>query len=107
MATLTTQVVTDSGTQVTYQAAAGGGDKLTFADDVALHVKNGGGSPITVTVVAQTPCNQGFLHDQTVSVTNGTDKFIGNFNSRFLDGSGFVSFTYSAVTSVTIAAIKS
>lgn len=94
-----------SGQAVTYVAANGGGD--TFDPGTRFHVKNGGGAPITVTVVAKYPCSHGFLHDMTFSVPNGSDRFITPPDSaRFVDpADGLIHVTYSAVTSVTVAAI--
>lgn len=87
--------------------ASSGGD--TFPNDgfTFLRVKNGGGSSITVTINSQTPCNYGFDHDMTVTVAAGAEELIGTFPvNRFNDANGYVSVTYSAVTSVTVEAIS-
>lgn len=108
MALLTTQVVSVSGLAPTYAAAAGGGDTFTPGDDVFLHVKNAGGSPVTVTVVTPNTVGGLAISDVSVSVPATTgDRMIGplsrqNF-ARSSDGLGEI--TYSGVTSVTVAVV--
>lgn len=108
MATLTVQTLAATGSVVTFTAAAGGGDEFANDGKTFFEVNNGGGAPITVTIVAESPCNQGTLHDVVGSVTNGTVKKFGPFDrQRFNDATtGRVGVTYSAVTSVTVAAWK-
>jgi hypothetical protein len=106
MALLTVQQIVRTGLNPSYQAAAGGGDSIpNSAGRVFLHVKNGGGSSINVTLNSQTNCDQGFDHDEVVAVPNGGERIIGPFPARFQDSSGNVQVTYSAVTSVTVAAL--
>jgi hypothetical protein len=108
MATLTVTASSLTGTAPTFASAAGGGD--VFANDgrTYLEVKNAGGSPITVTVVAQSSCNQGTLHDSVTSVPATTgDRVIGPFDmTRYNNSSGQCSVTYSGVTSVTVGAMR-
>lgn len=111
MAQLTVQPIVAAGLAATYASAAGGGDTVIPDDRTFLHVKNGGGSPITVTLVAEGTCSFGSsspTHDRAVSVTNGTEKYIPTGpKTQFADAAtGLVSITYSAVTSVTIAAVS-
>ena len=77
----------------------------TFANDgkTVLEVKNGSASSITVTVVSQQQCNQGFTHNVSVAVAAGAQSLIGPFNTtRFNDPStGLVTVQYSATASVT------
>lgn len=104
MALLATLNVDSAGLTPAYVAAAAGGD--TFANDgrQMLHVKNGGGAPITVTVTAINKCNHGSLHNYVVSVTNAQERMIGPFPvAQFGDAPAI---TYSAVTTVTVAAIR-
>lgn len=103
MALLTYQQPTLAGTTVTYTAAAGGGDTLGYTPTGVLRVKNGGGSPITVTVV--TPGNTKYGQadpDIPVTVTNATEKAIGPFPPE-LAVDGVISISYSGVTTVTVA----
>lgn len=107
MAQLTVQKSVPAGLNPTYDAAAAGGD--TFLNDgmTVLHVKNGGGSSINVTINSVTACDQGFDHDIVVAVPNGGERLIGPLpTGRFNDTGGLASVSYSAVTSVTVAAIQ-
>lgn len=114
MATLNVQEVDlGTGLAVTYASADVAGDQYANEGRTYLHVRNGGGAPITVTVAAQqtaiddpqfgriVPGNRAF------TVTNGTDRIIpflapGGYNNS----NGRVAVTYSGVTSVTVAAIR-
>lgn len=111
MAVLTKQKVSlNPGLAPTFAAAAGGGD--SFVNDQAdgsrtfLVVKNGGGSPITVTVDdpnSKSPDGATqFNPDLAVTVANGGERWIGPLGSRFIDGNGNTAIAYSAVTSVTV-----
>jgi hypothetical protein len=108
MAALTVQKAVLTGVAPTFVAAAGGGDTFVNDGETYLEVKNAGGSGITVTVSAQSACNQGTLHDSvtTVPATTG-DRVIGPFNTtRFNNSAGSCSITYSGVTSVTVAVVS-
>lgn len=107
MAALSVQKVTLSGVSPTFAAADVAGDSFANSGRVYLHVKNGGASSITVTVNSQTACNQGFDHDVAVTVAAAAESQIGPFpKSRFDDATGKVLVSYSAVTSVTVAAVE-
>lgn len=93
------------GAQITPVSAAGGGDTMVGAQGVMLYVNNGGGAPITVTLVTPEVVEGALaVADRGISVTNGTWKLIP-VPSRYNDNTGITSITYSAVTSVTVAAI--
>lgn len=112
MATLTVQSVTESGLDGSYSAAAGAGD--TFVNDTTgrtfLHVKNGDASSHTVTVtpVITSRSIEGFgtltKSGVSVAIPAGEDRFIGPFPYTAYGADPDI--TYSAVTSVTVAAIK-
>ena len=104
MATLVRSNAVLAGAVATYAAAAAGGD--TFANDgnTVIHVKNGGASPITVTVDSVQMSNFGTDEDVVVTVANGSDKLIGPFSVARFGRTPTV--TYSAVTTVTVAAIS-
>lgn len=104
LAALTPQSLNRDGLEATYAAAAAGGD--TFANDgrTFLHVKNGGGASVNVTVDSIKQCDQGVDHDVIVAVPAGEERMIGPFPvSRF--GSP-ATIAYSGVTTVTVAALK-
>jgi hypothetical protein len=112
MATLTTQVVNRAGLGPTYAAAAGGGDAMACGSGMFLHVKNGGGSPITVTLTVPAARtyepNVAITSPQiTVPATTG-ERMIGPVDANtFTDPvTGLCTLTYSAVTTVTVAAIQ-
>ncbi len=114
MTQLTIQPVVEAGLLATYVAATAAGDKAKNPEgDVVLHVKNGGGAPITVTVTPQKPtttvAGYGSMTKATVAVAvaNATDQFIGPFPAlTFNDTNADLIITYSADTSVTVAAIQ-
>jgi hypothetical protein len=111
MATLTTQVITRAGTVITPVAAAGGGDAMTCGQNNFLRVVNGGGAPITVTIAIPAGASgypNAAYTNTAVSVTNGTTKDIGPIPAQlYMDPTtGLATITYSAVTSVTVAAVQ-
>lgn len=108
MATLSQQTIGFTGAAVTYSAAAGGGDNALPDPRAFLHVKNGGGSPINVTVTVPGSTFLQFNPDIVVAVPNGGERLIGPLLNDLADAStfGVVLFAYSAVTSVTVAVIR-
>lgn len=107
MSLLTIQKVILTGLTPSYDAAAAGGDEFVNSGRIFIHVKNGGGASIDVTVDSQTPCNQGVDHNAVVAVPAAGERMIGPFpKDRFNDTAGKVQIAYSGVTSVTIAAIE-
>lgn len=106
MADLTIQKINQTGIAPSFVAASSVGD--TFANDgkTFLHVKNGGASPITVTIDSVAPCNYGFDHDVQVTVGAGAEQIIGPFETYRFNTDGKVSVSYSGVTSVTVAAFR-
>ena len=114
MATLTRQDCKETALEATYAAAAGGGDVITnTGGNTILHVKNGSGGNITLTVTAQktTASNSAFgvltKSDSVTVVTAGEERFIGPFEpNAFNNSSGQIEITYSGVTSFTIAGIN-
>jgi hypothetical protein len=109
MAVLSLQSITAAGLAATYSTAAGGGDKIPLgASNIFLHVKNGGASPVTVTITTQSNSYKGLtVPDRTVTIANATDKFIGPIDSSLhADINQQAAVGYSAVTSVTVAALR-
>lgn len=109
--TLATQALTDEGLEATYTAANADGHFFDGTGDVILHVINGSGADVDVTI--QTPATQDGLAiaDQVVTVTAGEERFIGPFPPRTYtreSGSdiGKVYVDFESVTSVTIAALQ-
>lgn len=109
MALLSLQAVTAAGITPTYGAANAGGDKVQLgAANIFLHVKNGGGSAVTVTVTTQANSYKGLtVPDRTVSVPASGEKMIGPIDQTLhADVNSQASIGYSAVTSVTVAALR-
>jgi hypothetical protein len=108
MATLSPQAVTIGGVNATYAAAGASGDKVAPGDRVFLHVKNGAGSTVTVTIAANPTASGLTVTSPTVSVPASGDRFIGPLaKADFAAASdGLVAITYSSNTSVTVAALR-
>jgi hypothetical protein len=106
MATITPVASTSTGATVSYVSAAVGGDSVTVgSNNVALRVRNGSGGSINVTLTGAQRCNQGSLHDLVVAVAAGAEKAI-LIPDRCVDDNGACAVTYSAVTTVTVAATR-
>lgn len=76
-----------------------------------LEVVNGGGSPITVTLAvpaAIVAAPNIAITSPVITVTNGTTKWIGPVVAQFFQDptTGLCTITYSAVTSVAVAAVQ-
>lgn len=108
MATLNYAQATVAGTNPGLVAASAGGDKVGPSDRGALLVRNGSGASINVTVVV--PGNSRFgppNPDVVVAVPAGADRLIGPLPAELADPiDGLVAITYSAVTTVTVAAVS-
>lgn len=96
-----------TGATVTPVAAAGGGDTMAGGQAVFLYCNNGSGAPITVTLATpETVEGSLAVADRPVTVTNATFRIIP-VPSRYNDPTtGLASITYSAVTTVTVAAVQ-
>ncbi|MFR9796633.1 hypothetical protein ACL02U_12115 [Streptomyces sp. MS06] len=109
MATLSIQAIVADGLDPTYAAASAGGDKVKPGKTTFVHVINGGGASITVTL--PTPGNYyGSVANPDLTVTVGAsgEQMIPVPPTPFADASdsGLASITYSDVTSVTVAALR-
>jgi hypothetical protein len=108
MADLTKQTIDQDGLNPSY-LAANASDKFVPGDRTFLHVKNGGGSSINVTIV--TPKTEGDLAvaDQVVAVPNAGERLIGPFPPRLFGDdadAGKTTVNYSGTTSVTAAVFE-
>ncbi|WP_298272227.1 hypothetical protein [Geobacter sp.] len=107
MAILAVQKVSQTGLAPAYLAADVAGDEWTNGGRSMLHVKNGSAAAVTVTIDSVKSCDQGFDHDVQVSVPAGSERLIGPFEPRrFNNASGRCKASYSAVASVTVAALE-
>jgi len=99
----------DTGLVATFVSCTSGGDKYQQDGNVVLHVVNGDIADHTVTIVSHAHPTAGeTTADHTETVTAGTRRLIGPLSaSVFTDPSdGLAHITYSAVTSMTIAAVR-
>lgn len=115
MAAITVLTPTLSGVAPSPAAASAGGDTVANPrGDVLLRVINGGGSSINVTVAAGAsptrPSDGTYpamtLAAQVVAVPNGASRIIGPFPPAYNDSGGNLALSYSAVTSVTVEAMR-
>lgn len=117
MAQLSPSLHALAGLNPNFVAASAGGDAFADAGDerTYVRVKNGGASAITVTVAPVSPTSVKVpgvtpqpvsLPSYSVSVPASGDMTIGPFPSAYRDANSNVNLTYSAVTSVTVAAIR-
>ncbi|MCG6499463.1 hypothetical protein [Kitasatospora sp. A2-31] len=108
MATLPVQAVAIAGLNPAYSSASGGGDKVACGERTFLHVKNGGGSPITVTLAATGSVRGQTVTSPTVSVPASGERMIGPITADLFAGvtDGLASISYSGVTTVTVGAFR-
>lgn len=115
MATLVRQLLGEDGLTATYAAVGVSGDQVTNADGKTfLHVKNGSGVSVTVTVseqitgtTVQSPTLGKLTKaNATKAIAAGAEAFFGPFaKTGFNDTNANIQITYSAVTTVTIASL--
>jgi hypothetical protein len=109
MAKITPQSAAHGGTAPTFTGADAGGDYVQLSDrqdyhGLAIHVLNGSGSGVTVTIKRQRQGNQGVSADRTVSVAATKERIISIRHDE-VDDAKRVYLDYSAVTTVTVAAL--
>lgn len=104
MATLTYQQAKASGTAVNLVAAEAGGDKVVPGG--ALMVRNASAGSINVTLDVPGNTKYGLPNpDVVVAVAAGATTLIGPLPGDLAGTDGLVAFTYSAVATVTVAAV--
>lgn len=106
--TITIQSIALTGLVYTTGAADTNGSNWTGTGREFLYVVNThGANNYTVTVTAQTTCNEGFTHNAAVVVNHGTTAVIGPFPvAQFNDTGNLVHVTYSGVASLAVAVLK-
>lgn len=104
---LTPQNMTSGGLEVTFESCNVDGNFFTNNGRMFIWIKNDDTTDKTVNIASPTPCNYGFTHNVSVTVTASEARLIGPFPvARFNDNDRHVNITYSAVTSLTIALIE-
>jgi hypothetical protein len=106
MAALSAQRVAISGTAPTYQSAAAGGDTAPVGGGLKLHVSNGSGAAVTVTIVTPGTIDGLSIGDAALSVPAGGHGFIPLTQVYRDPVTGRANITYSAVTTVNVAVIS-
>lgn len=99
-----------SGTAMVYTAASVIGHTFVNTGREFIHVKNGSGAPVNVTVDAPNRCSFNVTHadhDLVVAVPAGGDRLIGPFAKERFNTAGLLSVSYSAFDDVTIAVLVS
>ena len=109
MATLSVQSIVKAGLNPSFSAAAGGGDQFALTDKNDIFwIKNGSGGSITVTFTTQATTDGLAVADRTVAVPAGEDRAVSDLDPNvYRDSSGYCQVTYSGVTSLTVAALRS
>ena len=107
MATLAVQQIPVTGFTPSFAAAGAGGDAANPDDRVFLRVKNGSAGAINVTIVVPGSLYGQALADPVVVVPATVGDVLINLPSALADpATGLVSWTYSAVTTVTVALVR-
>lgn len=105
MALIPEAVATPAGTATAARQAANGDTIANLSDRTMLVFNNGSGSPVTVTVTAVRPCNQGSLHDLVATVAAGAQKVIGPIDNRYANattGLAVVNYTGTLGATTTV-----
>jgi hypothetical protein len=103
---LATQQVTPAGIVPAYTSANADGHSIANRGRTALHVKNGSGASINVTLVTAATVGGRAVADDVVAIGAGAEKIIGPLDEAvFNQADGTVSVDFSAVSSVTCAAL--
>lgn len=106
MALIATQAIGQALNPVVFVAANGGGDTVARRDNSFLVVKNGGGSPVTVTLDTPGTTHGLAIADEGVTVAAGATAYISTDDSIFVHPSdNLIHIAYSGVTSVTVAQV--
>lgn len=103
---LSVQQMDISGLEPAYTAANADGHSVANNGEMFLHVKNAAVTNITVTLVS-IPDPWGRVGDRAVVVPAGKERMIGPIPPLlFNQADGTVNVNFTAVTSVTIAAVR-
>lgn len=106
MAALAAQRIAQSGTAPTYAAASAGGDTAPVGGGLKLHVVNGSGATVTVTVVTPGTLDGLSIGDAALPVPAGGSGFIPLTNIYRDPVTGRANITYSATTTVNVAVLS-
>lgn len=103
MALLGKQQPTNSGVAPTYNAVSAS-DTVANSGKTLLHVKNGSGASINVTLVGRAQLDGVTFPDKVIAVPAGQERMIGPVPSAlYNDANGLVTVNFSATATVTMA----
>lgn len=105
MATVSTEVVDTDGLTATYANASTGGDQVAPSEHTFIHVKNGSGGSLDVTLVTPQQVDGLSVSDRTVTVATDGEAFIAVPN-LYRNDSGLADITWTATSSVTFAVLR-
>lgn len=106
-ADLTVQEISRSGLNPSYTAAATDGHSVENTGREFIHVKNGSGSSVTVTIQTPGTVDGLAVADRTVAVPASGERMIGPFApGDYNQDDDAIYVDYSAITTVTIAAVQ-
>jgi hypothetical protein len=106
--TVTPQRATSAGITPAYEPANVAGNSYRLAPGRVMHVKNGSGASVTVTIPTPATADQlvdGLaVPDRTIAVGAGSERLIAlGTTAAYKQPGGVANIDYSAVTSVTVA----
>jgi hypothetical protein len=108
---ITPQSIVNTGLVPAYTAVSDAGDDFYMKNNekTYLEVINSSGSSLTVTITGVGYCDQGYLHDQEITLAAGVTRKIGIFErNRFNQNSGTyigsVKINFSASADITYGA---
>lgn len=107
--TLATETIDRDGIDPTYSSANADGEEVANSGRMFIHVMNGSGASIDVTIQTPGTVDGLTISDKVVAIAAGEDAMIGPFPpaiyNRDPGETDTVYVDFSAVTSVTIAAL--
>lgn len=113
MALLTVQNIAKAGVAPTYGAVAASDTFLNIGDErTYLHVQNGSGASINVTITARKTSvkvpgvGQLAIANLVIAVPATSERIIGPFSEAFNDSDGLVTVGYSATATVTAGVFR-
>ena len=108
MATLTKTTVVQSGVDnPTKESCASGGDVFDNDGSTLIMVKNDDSGSHDVTINSIAACDQGFDHNEVITVAAAEEKIVGPFpKRRFNSPAGQVAVTYDDETGMSISVLQ-
>lgn len=101
---LSVQRIGMTGLSPTYVAASADGHVYAAGGREFMHIKNGGGADVTVTIDGPNPCDFGHMHSRAFDVAAGAERMIAVADmARHRTSDGLVYFAFSDTTAVTVA----